>query len=340
MTVKIEVKEGGTPHNTIMWAGLLAAIVCLYLGAGLNLMFNAYTFSFFGGLAAVAAIIWGSNTIKTLCSYGIGTGIPSTGYTAFGAGVIAMLIASRVSGSTHLSLSLIFFFFFFFPPPAAFIGVILGYLANNVITMNILVVIRLTVELVMDGALVLMGLAEMATSSDSLMGLMTTQSSLFGLPTTNYGGSFIGIAIIAVAFILADDCNPHQFNVTLGPSRQQDRMLMLAAEVGFLTMIPVAFMSIAFISTPGGDRLDYRLGRGLALHVRPVPLPLEAGRGCPARCKTHQGAGGALIWVLFSRCPNTGLWSIPSSGSSPRPANCSSLSSIRWLCWRPLPMTW
>ena len=35
-------------------------------------MFNAYTFSFFGGLAAVAAIIWGSNTIKTLCSYGSG----------------------------------------------------------------------------------------------------------------------------------------------------------------------------------------------------------------------------------------------------------------------------
>ena len=40
----------------------------------------------------------------------------------------------------------------------------------------------------------------------------------------------------------------HPFNVTLGPSWAQDRMLMLAAEVGFLTMIPVAFMSIAFIS--------------------------------------------------------------------------------------------
>ena len=331
MTVKIEVKEGGTPHNTIMWAGLLAAIVCLYLGAGLNLMFNAYTFSFFGGLAAVAAIIWGSNTIKTLCSYGIGTGVPSTGYTAFGAGVIAMLIASRVSWYYAPILVVIV---------AAIIGVILGYLANNVIMMKIPVLIQSTVELVMVGALVLMGLAEMATSSYSLMGLMTTQSSLFGLPTTGYAGSFIGIAIIAVAFILGMIAVQHPFNATLGPSWQQDRMLMLAAEVGFLTMIPVAFMSIAFISTTCGDRLDHRLGRGLALHVRPVPLPLEAGRGCLARCKTHQGAGGTLIWVLFSRCPNTGLWSIPSSGSSPRPASRSSLSSTRWRCWRPSPTTW
>ena len=241
MTVKIEVKEGGTPHNTIMWAGLLAAIVCLYLGAGLNLMFNAYTFSFFGGLAAVAAIIWGSNTIKTLCSYGIGTGVPSTGYTAFGAGVIAMLIASRVSWYYAPILVVIV---------AAIIGVILGYLANNVIMMKIPVLIRSTVELVMVGALVLMGLAQMATSSYSLMGLASTQSTLFGLPTTGYAGSFIGIAIIAVAFILGMIAVQHPFNATLGPSWQQDRMLMLALECGFLSMIPVAFMSIAYLSLP------------------------------------------------------------------------------------------
>jgi tetrahydromethanopterin S-methyltransferase subunit C len=241
MTVKIEVKEGGTPHNTIMWAGLLASLVCLYLGAGLNFMFNAYTFSFFGGLAAVCAIIWGSNTIKTLCSYGIGTGVPSTGYTSFGAGVIAMLIASRFS--------------WFYAPivlviVAAIIGVILGYLANNVIMMKIPVLIRSTVELVMVGALVLMGLALLTTSSYALVSMVSTKASLLGLPVAGYGGSFVGLSIIAVAFILGMIAVQHPFNATLGPSWQQDRMLMLAAEVGFLTMIPVAFMSIAYISLP------------------------------------------------------------------------------------------
>ncbi|HMA05420.1 MAG TPA: tetrahydromethanopterin S-methyltransferase subunit C [Methanomicrobiales archaeon] len=239
MTVKIEVKEGGTPHNTIMWAGLLASLVCLYLGTGLNLAFNAYTFSFFGGLAAVAAIIWGSNTIKTLCSYGIGTGVPSTGYTSFGAGVIAMLLASRVSWYLAPIVLVIV---------AAIIGVILGYLANNVIMMKIPVLIKSTVELVMVGALVLMGLALMTTSSYSLVSMVSKQTSLLGLASASYGGSFIGISIIAVAFILGMIAVQHPFNATLGPSWQQDRMLMLAAEVGFLTMIPVALMSIAYLS--------------------------------------------------------------------------------------------
>jgi len=199
-----------------------------------------YGFSFFGGLAAVAALIWGSNTIKTLCSYGIGTGVPSTGYTTFGAGVIALIIASRVSWYYAPILLVIV---------AAILGVILGYLANDVIMMKIPVLVRSTTEFVVVGALTLMGLSLMATGSYQLLNLASTQTTVFGLSTANYAGSFIGASIIAVAFILGMIAVQHPFNATLGPSWQQDRMLMLAAECGFLTMIPVALMSVAFVST-------------------------------------------------------------------------------------------
>ncbi|MDD1658750.1 MAG: tetrahydromethanopterin S-methyltransferase subunit C, partial [Methanomicrobiales archaeon] len=122
MTVKVEKIEGGTPHDTIMVAGLLAALVCIYLGAGLNSMFNTYVFSFFGGLAAVAAIIWGSNTIKGLCSYGIGTGVPSVGMIALGSGVLAMLMATRFSWYLAPIVLVIV---------AVIIGAIIGYMAND-----------------------------------------------------------------------------------------------------------------------------------------------------------------------------------------------------------------
>ena len=241
MTVKVEVKEGATPHNTIMWAGLLATLVCIYLGAGLNLMFSAYTFSFFGGLAAVAAIVWGSNTIKTLCSYGIGTGVPSVGMISLGSGVIAMLIATRFSWYLAPIVLVIV---------AVIIGAIIGYIANDVIMMKIPVMRRSMTEVAVIGGLMLMGFAQMATSSYSLVNLVSTQTSLLGLPIAGYGGSFIGASIIAVAFILGAIAVQHPFNATLGPSWQQDRMLMLGAECGFLSMIPVAFMSIAYISLP------------------------------------------------------------------------------------------
>ena len=239
MTVKVEKIEGGTPHDTIMWAGLIATLVCLYLGAGLNLMFNAYTFSFFVGLAAVAAIVWGSDAIKGLCSYGIGTGVPSVGMISLGSGVVAMLIATRFSWYYAPIVALIV---------AVIIGAIIGYMANDVIMMKIPVMRRSMIEVAVVGALMLMGLAQMATSSYTLVGLASVKTGL--LATASYGGSFIGASIIAVAFILGAIAVQHPFNACLGPSWKEDRMIMLAAECGFLSMIPVAFMSIAFLSTP------------------------------------------------------------------------------------------
>jgi tetrahydromethanopterin S-methyltransferase subunit C len=204
-------------------------------------MFNAYTFSFFGGLAAVATLVWGSNTIKTLCSYGIGTGVPSVGMISLGSGVIAMLIATRFSWVWAPIVAVI---------AAVIIGAIIGYMANDVIMMKIPVMRRSMTEVAIVGALMLMGLAQMVTSSYSLVNLASAKASLLGLTMSNYGGSFIGASIITVAFILGAIAVQHPFNACLGPSWTQDRMLMLAAECGFLTMIPIALMSIAFISLP------------------------------------------------------------------------------------------
>ncbi|MDD1663198.1 MAG: tetrahydromethanopterin S-methyltransferase subunit C [Methanomicrobiales archaeon] len=239
MTVKVEKIEGGTPHDTIMVAGLLAALVCIYLGAGLNFMFNTYVFSFFGGLAAVAAIIWGSNTIKGLCSYGIGTGVPSVGMISLGSGVIAMLMATRFSWYLAPIVLVIV---------AVIIGAIIGYMANDVIMMKIPVMRRAMTEVAIVGALMLMGFAQMTTGSYSLMGLASTGTGPLGIISTGFAGSFIGASIIAVAFILGAIAVQHPFNACLGPSWKQDRMLMLAAECGFLSMIPVAFMSVAYLT--------------------------------------------------------------------------------------------
>jgi len=241
MTVKVEKIEGATPHDTIMWAGLLASLVCIYLGAGLNTLLGVYTFSFFGGLAAVCAIIWGSNTIKTLCSYGIGTGVPSVGMISLGSGVVAFLLATRFSWYWAPIVLVIV---------AVIIGAIIGYIANDMIMMKIPVMRRSMTEVAVVGAIMLMGFAQMATSSYALTSLVSTNTGLLGLPITSYGGSFIGASIIAVAFILGAIAVQHPFNATLGPSWKQDRMLMLSAECGFLSMIPVAFMSIAYISLP------------------------------------------------------------------------------------------
>lgn len=237
MTVKVEVIEGGVPHNNILAIGLITSLICVYL-TWLNVLTGLSWFAFFGGLGAIAAIVWGSHTIKTLCSYGIGTGVPSAGMIALGSGVIAMLLATRYGAAAPIVAVVV----------AAVIGAILGYLSNNVLGMHIPVMIKSLTELAMVGALTLLGFTAMTTGSFTFSALSTGQVLFLGFALPSYTASYLGGALIATIFMLAAIAIQHPFNACLGPSWKQDRMLMLAAEVGFLSMIAVAIMSLALIS--------------------------------------------------------------------------------------------
>ena len=237
MSVKVEVIEGGVPHNKIMIAGLVSTLVCIYL-TYLNAFTNTEMFSFFGGLAVVSALIWGSHTIKVLCSYGIGTGVPSAGMIAFGSGVIAMLLATKF-GMLAPIVALVL---------AAVIGFILGYVSNNILNMKIPAMVQALTEMAVVGALTVMGFAAMISGGFSFTGLTMSATSSMGMPITSYANSFLGGGLIAVAFLLGAIAIQHPFNACLGPGWKQDRMLMLTAECGFLSMIVAAVMSFALIS--------------------------------------------------------------------------------------------
>ncbi len=237
MTVKVEVIEGGIPHNKILIAGIVSTLVCLYL-TYLNVLTGTEMFSFFGGLAAIAALIWGSHTIKVLCSYGIGTGVPSAGMIAFGSGVIAMLLATKFGIMAPIMAAVL----------AAIIGFILGYLSNNVLNMKIPAMVQALTEMAVVGALTLMGLAALMTGGFTFAGLTTGNVTVMGMTLLTNQHSFLGGCLIAVAFLLGAIAIQHPFNACLGPGWKQDRMLMLTAECGFLSMIVAAVMSFALIS--------------------------------------------------------------------------------------------
>jgi tetrahydromethanopterin S-methyltransferase subunit C len=196
-------------------------------------------FAFFGGLAMIIALIWGSHTIKVLCSYGIGTGVPSAGMIAFGSGVIAMLLATKFGMAAPIVATIL----------AALIGFILGYISNNILNMKIPAMVQALTEMAIVGALSLMGFAALITGGFTFATLTKGTVSILGLSIGSTQNSFIGGALIAVAFLLGAIAIQHPFNATLGPGWKQDRMLMLTAECGFLSMIVAAIMSFAFIST-------------------------------------------------------------------------------------------
>jgi len=158
---------------------------------------------------------------------------------AFGSGVIAMLLATKFGIAAPIVALVL----------AAVIGLILGYLANEVLNMKIPVMIQSLTELAVVGALTLMGFAVLITGSFTFNGLTTGTITFMGLLSLpSYQVSFIGGGLVAVAFLLGAIAVQHPFNACLGPGWKQDRMLMLTAECGFLSMIVAAIMSFALVS--------------------------------------------------------------------------------------------
>jgi tetrahydromethanopterin S-methyltransferase subunit C len=237
MTVKVEVGAGGIPHNQILIYGLIGSLVLIYL-TYLNALTGTQLFSFFGGLGAVAALLWGTDTIKHLCSYGLGTGVPSAGMIAFGSGVVAALFGAT-TGILAPIVTLII---------GAIIGAVCGLLANKVVRMDIPVMIISLTELAIVGAMTVLGFMAMVGGSFNFLDLIVGTTTFLGFTIVSYEASVIGGSIIAVIFMLGAIAIQHSFNACLGPGEKQDRTLMLAAECGFLSMIVVAIMSFAFIA--------------------------------------------------------------------------------------------
>jgi tetrahydromethanopterin S-methyltransferase subunit C len=227
MTIKVDPAQidSGIPHAKVLAAGLACTLLFLYC-TYLNAFTGSDLFSVFGGLAAVSALIWGSDTIRMLNSYGLATGVPSAGMIGFGSGVGAMLIATRFSDAAPLVAVLV----------AAVTGFVLGYIANNVLNMKIPVMIQSLTELSIAGALTLLGLTVLIT------GHMDS-----GLMAGGPGGNFISGGLIVTVFMLGAIAIQHPWNAVL-PTGKQDRMFMLAAECGFLSLIMAAVMSFVFVS--------------------------------------------------------------------------------------------
>ena len=241
MSVKIEASEGGMPHDTMLGIGVVGALVCLYI-VYLNSLMSTEVFAFFGGLAAVIALWWGTDSIKTLCSYGLGTGVPSAGMISLGSGVIAFLFATKLAGISPLLVPIGCVII------AAIIGAILGFISDKVLNMNIPVMTRMIAELTIVGSLTMLGFTAMVSGSFIFTDLIAGSVSFLGMEVTSYAASVIGGCVLATIFMLGAIAIQHPFNACLGPNESWDRTQMCALECGLLSMLVVAVMSVAFLS--------------------------------------------------------------------------------------------
>src|SRR5665809_20410 len=82
--------SGGISPNNIIVLGVVGGLAGIYLTM-LNQTLDTTIFSFLGGIGAIFAAVWGADAVRRVCSYGLGTGVPSIGMLALGMGIVAAM---------------------------------------------------------------------------------------------------------------------------------------------------------------------------------------------------------------------------------------------------------
>lgn len=225
--------SGGLPPNTIIAIGVIGGLAGIYLTM-LNQTFNTTIFSVMGGIGSIFAVVWGADAVRRVCSYGLGTGVPSIGMVALGMGVVAAIFGLIIPETGILPIPAILGPVISFIV-AALIGLVIGSMSNKILKMNIPIMEKSMIEIAGAGCLVMMGLSASIAGSYAF-----NDAILPGVVSTGY---------IAIVFIGGAMTILHPFNANLGPDESQYRTLYVAVEKAALTMVIAGFASLTVIDT-------------------------------------------------------------------------------------------
>ncbi|MBC2698525.1 MAG: tetrahydromethanopterin S-methyltransferase subunit C [ANME-2 cluster archaeon] len=216
---------GGISATNVAILGIVGGLAGIYLASILNDITTTTYFSFFGGIGAILAGVWGADAVRRVCSYGLGTGVPSIGMVALGMGIVAAIFGLALCYVINIPVVLGPIIAFIV---AAIIGLIMGTMANKILNMNIPIMERCMVEIAGAGCLVMIALC--VTISGTLIFTSDIGTDVTILSSVVQTG-FIALIFIGGAMIIL-----HPFNACLGPDESQDRTLYVGVEKGGIIM--------------------------------------------------------------------------------------------------------
>jgi len=216
---------GAVDSMHLLILGVVGGLLCIYSSGFLGDVIGPLI----AGIGAVLAIVWGSDAIRRVASYGLGTGVPSIGYMSLSVGVISAL--AGISLATILNIALI--------GPiaglviAVIIGAIIALVATKIVGMKIPIMLQCTIEIAGAATLSVLGFAVAIAGSYDMTAVYE---------------NVVATGFIAVLFIMCTMAIQHPFNACLGPNEDQVRTLKCAASTAFLSMTITGLMSV----TTGG----------------------------------------------------------------------------------------
>ena len=216
---------GAVSSTLLLAVGVVGGLLCICLSGFLGTLKLGILSPVIAAIGAVLAIIWGSDAIRRVASYGLGTGVPSIGYMSLSVGVISAL-TGLVLATNVLKMAIAGPIVGFVI--AVIIGAIIAIVATKIVGMKIPIMLQCTIEIAGAAALSILGFSVAIAGSYEMMPIYE---------------SVVASGYIAVLFIMCTMAIQHPFNACLGPNEDQLRTLKCAASTAFLSMTITGLMA-------------------------------------------------------------------------------------------------
>ena len=130
---------GAVNSTHLLIMGIVGGLLCIYLSGFLGDIIGPVI----AGIGAVLAIVWGSDAIRRVASYGLGTGVPSIGYMSLSVGVISALAGLSLATILNMGIAGPICGFII----AVIIGAIIAIVATKIVGMKIPIMLQCTIEI-------------------------------------------------------------------------------------------------------------------------------------------------------------------------------------------------
>jgi tetrahydromethanopterin S-methyltransferase subunit C len=207
------------PNQIVMLAAIIIGILCIY-GSSLPVIGGILVI-----LSSIMATVYGTNTLRYIGKYSLGTGVPSIVYMLSAVALVAYVSAVMISIYLNQPIA--------FPILAILIVIVLSF----VVSLICRYVFKIQVE-ILSKSFISISLASLLLmiSMSSLIAQTYTSSVIYGQVIQN------GIILLIMIMSIMAIQNP--YNSCMGPNEDQYRTLSLACSNALLMLMVSSIISM------------------------------------------------------------------------------------------------
>ena len=206
------------PQQIILIAAVIGGLLSIYLS---TIPFGGI----FSIIAFVLAVIMGTNTLRYIGNYSLGTGVPSIVYLLATCGLISMIMAMSIA--EYLAVEFIF----------PVLSVIIALSMAGIISLICRYVFSIEIE-ILSWSFMALSIA----SNIALMALSTFLASTYNPAVIFSDVIFNGLILLFLFMCVMTIQNP--YNACMGSNEYQQRTLTLAVSIAFLMLTVLSVIGL------------------------------------------------------------------------------------------------